>query len=118
MLEVTHNTLPEGVTTLTKEVRELKSLFLDFQKTNGKIEPEKFLDIEEASKFLKMTVPTVYSKVSKGELPVMKRGKRLYFSSFELVDFIKKGRKKTNAEIEAEANAYLSNNKKGLSDEK
>jgi len=55
-----------------------------------------------------LTVPTIYSKVSKGELPVMKRSKRLYFSSTELMKYLKRGRKKSNAEIEQEAKAYLS----------
>ena len=76
--------------------------------------PEQLLTVQEAAKFLNLTVPTIYSKVSKRELPVMKRGKRLYFSSTELMDYIKEGRKKSNEEIEAEAETYLSNNKKGL----
>lgn len=75
---------------------------------------EKLLTVQEAAKFLNLTVPTIYSKVSKGELPVMKRSKRLYFSSTELMQYLKAGRKKLNAEIEAEAEAYLSNYKKGL----
>ncbi len=72
---------------------------------------QKFLG--EAAEFLSLTVPTMYSKVSKGELPVMKRAKRLYFSRTELLDYLKAGRKKSNAEIEAEAEAYLLNRKKG-----
>jgi len=75
---------------------------------------EQLLTVQEAAKFLNLTVPTIYSKVSKGELPVMKRSKRLYFSSTELMEYIKEGRKKSNAEIEQEAEAYLSNNRKGL----
>ena len=77
-------------------------------------QPEKFLTIQEVAQFLNLTVPTIYSKVSKRELPCMKRGKRLYFSSTELLEYIKEGRKKTYAEIEQEAETYLSNNKKGL----
>lgn len=77
-------------------------------------QPERLLTIQEAAKFLSLTVPTIYSKVSKGELPVMKRSKRLYFSSTELMEYIKEGRKKSNAEIEKEVKAYLSNNKKAL----
>lgn len=69
--------------------------------------------VVQASEFLNLSVPTIYSKVSKGELPVMKQGKRLYFSSLELMQFIKDGRKKTNAEIEAEADDYLNKNKGG-----
>ena len=81
-------------------------------------QPEQLLTIQEAAEFLSLTVPTMYSKVSKGELPVMKRSKRLYFSRTELLEYIKDGRKKSNAEIEQEAKAYLLNNKKGLNNGK
>ena len=81
-------------------------------------QPEQLLTIQEAAEFLSLTVPTMYSKVSKGELPVMKRSKRLYFSRTELLEYLKDGRKKSNAEIEAEAEAYLLNNKKGLNNGK
>ncbi|MDM1534221.1 helix-turn-helix domain-containing protein [Myroides marinus] len=77
-------------------------------------QPEKFLTIQEASKFLNLTVPTLYSKVSKCEVPSFKQGNRLYFSSVELTEYLKQGKKKTYAEIEAEAENYLFNNKKGL----
>ena len=77
-------------------------------------QPEKFLNIQEAAKLLNLSVPTLYSKVSKRELPCMKQGKRLYFSQTDLINYIKKGKRKSSAEIEAEADAYLSNNKKGL----
>ena len=80
--------------------------------------PEQLLTIQEAAEFLSLTVPTMYSKCSKGELPVMKRSKRLYFSRTELLDYLKDGRKKSNAEIEQEAKAYLLNNKKGLNNGK
>lgn len=84
------------------------------ESTKPQESPEQLLTIQEAAEFLSLTVPTMYSKVSKGELPVMKRSKRLYFSRTELLDYLKQGRKKSNAEIEAEAEAYLSNNKKAL----
>ena len=77
-------------------------------------QPEQLLTIQEAAQFLNLTVPTIYSKVSKGELPVMKRSKRLYFSNTELMQYLKEGRKKSNVEIEQEAEAHLSNNKKAL----
>jgi hypothetical protein len=48
----------------------------------------------------------------------MKRSKRLYFSRTELLEYLKKGRKKSSSEIEQEANAYLLNNKKGLNNGK
>ena len=110
---ITFDQLPKAVTTLTNEVGLLKRLIIENQEQKLIAQPEQLLTIQEAAQFLKLTVPTIYSKVSKGELPVMKRGKRLYFSSTELMEYIKEGRKKSNAEIEQEAEAYLTNKKKG-----
>lgn len=56
---------------------------------------EQFLTIKEAAEFLNLTVSTLYSKCSRGELPFMKRSKRLYFSSVELMEYLKAGRKNT-----------------------
>lgn len=115
---LTFDKLPEAVTMLTKEVSELKRLLIEKQEQPTTDQPEQLLTIQEAAEFLSLTVPTMYSKVSKGELPVMKRSKRLYFSRTELLDYLKDGRKKSNAEIEQEAKAYLLNNKKGLNNGK
>ena len=111
---LTFDKLPEAVTMLTKEVSELKRLLIEKQEQHPTIDPEQLLTIQEAAEFLSLTVPTMYSKVSKGEISVMKRSKRLYFSRTELMEYVKAGRKKSNAEIEQEAEAYLSNNRKGL----
>ena len=111
---LTFDQLPDAVAMLTNEVSELKKLLLEKSDQQLTETPERLLIVQEAAKFLNLTVPTIYSKVSRGELPVMKRGKRLYFSSTELMEYIKEGRKKSYAEIEAEAEVYLSNNKKGL----
>ena len=111
---LTFDQLPKAVTMLTKEVSELKRLLIEKQEQAPTEQPEQLLTVQEAAQFLNLTVPTIYSKVSKGELPVMKRSKRLYFSSTELMEYLKEGRKKSNAEIEQEAEAYLSNNRKGL----
>ncbi len=114
---LTFDKLPEAVTMLTKEVSELKRLLIEKQE-QPTTPPEQLLTIQEAAEFLRLTVPTLYSKCSKNELPYMKRSKRLYFSRTELLEYIKDGRKKSNAEIEQEAKAYLLNNKKGLNNGK
>jgi len=114
METLTFDQLPNAVTMLIKEVSELKRLLIEKQEQTPIIPPEQLLSIQQASEFLSLSVPTLYSKVSKGELPVMKRSKRLYFSRTELMEYIKEGRKKSNAEIEQEAKAYLLNNKKAL----
>jgi excisionase family DNA binding protein len=77
--------------------RWIKDVLAEIQqeKTEPTEQPDKLLTIQEAAEFLNLTVPTVYSKVSKNELPVMKRSKRLYFSRNELLDYLKAGRKNT-----------------------
>jgi excisionase family DNA binding protein len=49
------------------------------------------MTIQEAAEFLHLSVPTLYSKCSKGELPVKKRSKRLYFSKLELMAYLNEG---------------------------
>ena len=94
----------------------IENLILDIkhQPVNTELikQPEQLLTIQEAAEFLTLSVATMYSKVSKNEIPFMKQRKRLYFSRTELLEYVKQGRSKSNAEIEQEAEMYLSNNKK------
>lgn len=80
--------------------------------SNSNPEKEELLTVQEAAKFLSLSVPTIYSKVNKGELPVMKRSKRLYFSNYELMEYLKQGRIKTNSELDQEADSYLHKTKR------
>ena len=115
MESITFEQLPNAVNLLKKEVVELKQLIIrgmEHQET----EPQELLfTIQEAADFLRLSVPTMYSKVSKGELPSMKRGKRLYFSRSELMSYIKQGRRSSNEELDEQAQTYLSrtNKRKG-----
>lgn len=87
---------------------EIESYFLcNPVLANSKTEAEKLLTIQEASDFLKLTVPTIYGLTSRHELPFMKKGKRLYFSQNELLQFVKEGRQKTVKEIEEESKDKL-----------
>tara|TARA_R110001606_G_scaffold399182_1_gene581358 strand:- start:1163 stop:1510 length:348 start_codon:yes stop_codon:yes gene_type:complete len=108
---LTFNDLPLAVKMLTSQVSELKQLIVEQQNQSSTKPTEQLLNIEQAAQFLNLAVATIYSKVSRGELPAMKRTKRLYFSSIELMNYIKQGSKKSNLEIEAEATKYLT--KKG-----
>ena len=104
---LTFDQLPQAVAMLTKEVSELKQLLLQRNNQQTTTPPEQLLSVQEAAKFLNLSVPTIYSKVSKGELPVMKRGKKLHFSNIELMQFLKDGRKQTYSEAETEAKKYF-----------
>lgn len=100
---------------LEARLSNIETLLLDIKhKSNDQTEvpvADQLLTIEEAAELLSLSKPTIYSKVSKGELPFMKRSKRLYFSKSELIEYLKKGRKKTNTELEKEAEAYVKRKK-------
>lgn len=95
------------------EVRlnNIETLLLDLQHTpreqGEQPETDELFTVQDTAKFLSLSVPTVYSLISKGELPVMKRSKRCYFSKVELINYLKQGRKKTLAETAIEADIYL-----------
>ena len=74
-------------------------------------EADELLTVQDAAKLLSLTVPTVYGLIHKGELPVMKRSKRCYFSKVDLINYLKQGRKKTIAETAIEAEQYLKTKK-------
>lgn len=111
MQELSFEQLPKAIATLSNEISQLKQLLLRKQEPETP-QQEKFITIEEASEFLHLSKATLYTKVSKGEIPVMKRSKRLYFSTTDLEKYIKSGRVKTNKEIDEDAQNYI-NNKKG-----
>lgn len=73
---------------------------------------EAFLNVDEASDFLGLTKSTFYVKVSRREVPSIRRGKKLYFSTNDLTEYLKGGKRKTNEEIRANAQSYLK--KKGV----
>ena len=99
-MNLTFEQLPEAVTKLTREVSALRQLLISKEKQEE--QSEQFLTIQQAAEFLCLTVPTIYSKVSRRKLPFMKQGKRLYFSKSELSDYLRRGKKETAAEMEAD----------------
>lgn len=112
MEQITFEQLPTAVSQLSQKLENIEKLLLSQTNKDNQKEPEdKVLNVEEAAKFLHLAVPTIRSKASRKELPFMKRGKLLYFSQKELTDYLKKGKVKSNDEVEAEVDKYLSKNK-------
>lgn len=70
---------------------------------------EKLFGIKEAQVFTGLSKQTIYNKVSNREIPHQRKGGRLYFSSTELSEWIKSGKRKTNHEIKSDASLYSSN---------
>lgn len=93
--------LPKAIFQLYEKLNSIEALLLD---KNSLPESQQILTVKEAAEILHLSVPTIYGYVSRNEIPFSKKGKRLYFSKSELIEWIKQGRKKTLAEIAALAN--------------
>ena len=111
MNEITFELLPQAVNQLFDKLENIERLLLS-KSNEPQPEVDELLTVQDTAKFLSLSVPTIYGLISKGELPVMKRSKRCYFSKVELLNYLKQGRKKTLAETASEAETYLSNKKK------
>ncbi|EJF99023.1 DNA binding domain-containing protein [Flavobacterium sp. F52] len=98
--------LPDILGTLSLRIENIERILKNNAKEDKEID-DNLLTIQDASKLLKLSVATIYSKVCRNELPVSKKGKRLYFQKTELLDWIKSGRIKTIAEIQKEVNNRL-----------
>lgn len=111
-MELQFNDLPKAVTSLQETVNNIERLLL--QKSNEhQPEADELLTVQDTAKFLTLSVPTIYGLIAKGELPVMKRSKRCYFSKVELINYLKQGKRKTLAETASEADQYLTKKKGG-----
>lgn len=113
MNELTFDQLPNAVSELFNKLENIEKLLTEKTEQPPTQPQDELLNVQQAAKLLQLTVPTIYTKVSRNELPFMKRSKRLYFSRLELLAYLKQGCGKTNAEIAAKADTYLSNHKKG-----
>lgn len=101
--------LPKLVATLTNEVKELKTLFLNRVEQQSEIEiPIRLNDIIALTG---LTKPTLYRYVQRCEIPFHKKNNRLYFFKSEIIDWIKTGKQKTLKEIEVDVDELLSNKK-------
>ncbi len=105
MEQITFEQLPNAFTRLFQKVENIERLLQQQHQPPGPI--EELLTIQQAAEFLKLSVPTLYGLVSRSSLPVSKRGKRLYFSNQELIEWVRAGRKKTKAEIQQEAQNFI-----------
>ena len=70
---------------------------------------DQLLSIKDAAELLRLSVPTLYGYVHRAEIPVCKRGNRLYFTKADLLKWIEGGRKQTTTELASSTNAFLVN---------
>lgn len=111
MNELTFDQLPKAISEMADRLEKIEKLLLS-QANPTQPEADQFLTIKQVAEILSLSVPTIYGLVQRAEIPSCKRGKRLYFSRQELMDWIKAGRKTMASEIESKTNAHLASKKK------
>jgi excisionase family DNA binding protein len=105
-MENPFETIMEKLNELEQQLNGLhKAILADSPKKND--HAEDLVNITQIAAFLKLSKATIYSKVSRRELPYYKLGKRLFFSKKEITELIMSNKGKTLQEIEDEVHTYL-----------
>lgn len=109
-LTVTNLTLAE----ITQAIRtELETFFAE------RVLPENSKDdeiggIELAQEITSLAKATIYGKVAARQIPHSKRGKKLYFSRSELLEWLAAGKRRTQSEIAEDAANFEKKEKEAI----
>jgi excisionase family DNA binding protein len=104
--------LPRAVSELHQKLDNLQDLLLESRQSIP--QTIELMTISQAAEFLNLSVQTLYGKVCHREIPVSKKGKRLYFYKSELEEWIKSGKKKTMTELREQLPSLVSPRKRRL----
>lgn len=85
---------------------ELENFFAENKIGENKTANEEIGDIDLAIEITGLAKPTIYGLVHGRSIPHSKSGRKLYFSRQELTEWLKQGKRKTQAEIADEAENY------------
>lgn len=89
-----------------KKLEEIKSK-IEEQILNTK----EFLDLHEASKYMKLSKSALYKLTSSGKITFYQPGgKKIFFYKDDLHTWIKKGKKQSSIDLEQEVDNYLNDN--------
>jgi len=95
---ITFENLPAAVSLLLREVNAIKLCL----QANPPETTDQIFTVTQAAEYLTLSKSTIYSLVSDGVLPSLKRGKRVYFEKRALLDYLKAGRRKSYSQLAEE----------------
>ena len=84
-------------------VRDELAAFFSLYRLQPQTETDEIGGVELATRITGKAKPTIYDLAHKRQIPHSKKGKQLYFSKRELLEWIHSGRRKTAAEIQSAA---------------
>jgi excisionase family DNA binding protein len=106
MEPLTFDQLPQAISSIHEKLDAIKDLLKE--RSEESQNKEEILNISQAAALLNLSVPTIYGRVCRHQIPVYKQGKRLYFYKSELEDWIKSGKKKTMDELRQDVEERIS----------
>ena len=107
--ELSFNDVPKAVAHLIDKVEKIENLLITNQPQAQ--EGDQWLNLNDLCKYHPdhSAKPTVYAWIGQRSIPYHKKGKKLMFLKSEIDNWLKEGRRKTAAEIQAEAEQYVNN---------
>lgn len=101
-MKLTFEELPKEVGKLIERLDRFENLLLEIKQSAG-TDKEEVLDIKGAAELLDLKPATLYSKVSKGEIPASKQGRKLVFSRSKLVEWCLQGERENISKKRSQA---------------
>jgi len=110
--ELSFNDVPKAVAHLIHKVEKIETLLCENQPQTN--EQDKWFNLSDLCNYHpdKPAKQTVYAWIGQRSIPYHKKGKKLMFLKSEIDIWLKDSRRKTAAEIHAEAEQYV-NSKRG-----
>ncbi|WP_454045117.1 helix-turn-helix domain-containing protein [Chryseobacterium sp. Marseille-Q8038] len=96
-MEYTFDQIPNILKRIEERLDSIEDLLLE--RLQNEVPELEFIGAKEACKILKLSLPTLYSKVCLREIPFYKKGNRLHFSKKELLEWIQEGKEKSLDEL-------------------
>lgn len=112
--EITFEKLPQAVEYLINKVERLETLL---SVTKSELpESDKWFNLQELCEYLpdRPARQTVYGWIGQRLIPFHKKGKKLQFLKSEIDSWLKADKRKSVAELQAEAQQYVNTKKGGL----
>ena len=78
---------------ITEKLDKIEQRLIHLEKLKVDVSQEKFMSIAECAAFLNLAKQTIYQKVSRNEIPYMKKAGRLFFSKNDIEGWLKEGRR-------------------------
>jgi excisionase family DNA binding protein len=98
----------EGIKVLAELItKNIKNELQPTSNATKDTKEDEFLNINELSKLIGLTKPTLYGHVHRKTIPFIKKGKMLRFSKKSILNWLEEGKSQSKSALEDKVNDYL-----------